>query len=171
MGEMRPESVVADIEDVAGPPLITPAPIEHKPHVPTAPGAQRVVGHRLVPDKLPVVASNLVGQVRQRDRRTICESQSPFQDPGKLPYVAWPTIGTQRLARGLFNRQTCRAAISLQEMLNEERNVVTSGAQGRHLNINTGQAVVQIRPEFSGLSHGLQTAIRGHHDPGIDGLR
>ena len=99
-------------------------------------------------------------RVRQRD--------GAFDHPLQFAHVAGPLVDHQRLHR--IARQPIRLAVGrpLQDGLDQVRDVVAAGTQGRHGNLDGVQAIEQVPAELAASAQRLERPVGRHHDPDVD---
>ena len=98
-------------------------------------------------------------RLRQRD--------GAFDHAFQFAHVSRPFVDHQRLHR--IARQPIRlsAGRSLQDGLDQVRNVVPPGTQRRHGNLDRVQAIEQVAAELAASAQRLERTIGGHHDPDV----
>src|SRR5205814_6198137 len=88
----------------------------------------------------------------------------------QLAHVAGPPIGDQRRERLVRNRKGLAALASelFQEVINQERDVFRTLAQGGQVELDNSQAVVEVVAKFSLFHQVGQVAVAGGDQAHVD---
>src|SRR6185503_3275755 len=100
----RLQRLVADVENVAGLPLVSVAAVEDKARVAGAPAAQRVVAQPRC-GRWSIDPRDLPGEILGSHFDARRKGKGPLDHPAQLPDIAWPLVGDERLDRLRRERQ------------------------------------------------------------------
>ena len=111
--------------------------------------------------------SDLLAQVPRREP-VGPQGRQPARLVLELAHVPRPGVARQQLHRLARDVELAPpAALGLEEVAQEGRNVLGSLAQGRHVEAQDVEAVVEVEPELALLGHGPQVAVGRRHHPAV----
>lgn len=132
--------------------------------------AERALGQgRQAVERADVIA-DLGGQVVHLHTVAIHENAQALHEVFQLAHIARPAVGKQHPGRILAKPQQRPAfflAESLQKALCEDEDIHPSFAQGRQVQRDDVQAVVEVFTETSGRDFAFQIPVGGGHDAHI----
>ena len=119
-----------------------------------------------------LVGPHRVRQVGHRDLLVLGERDRALDAVLQLAHVAGPAVGEK-----LLGRRGCDAAhplasarrVHIDEVLGQEQDVSTAGAQGRHLDVDHVDAEVEVLAEAAVLHERAQVAVRGGDHAHVEG--
>jgi hypothetical protein len=165
------ERVITDAEPPAGLPLVSAASIEHQPRVAAAPRAHRVVAPGSLDDKRCGLAGDRRRQILDVDQRACRQRYGALDHALELSDIAQPLARLQQLHGGTADSHAPHRAISLEEVLDQDRNVAAALPQRRHDDLDAVQPVIEVGAERAFCRQHGKTAIGRHDDAGVDVAR
>ena len=112
---------------------------------------------------------HLGGQIGHVDGEAVAGGVGPLDDIVQLPDVARPLIaGKAALDLRGEDRGTLKLQVELgQEVVGQLQNVPPAGPQGRHLDVDDIEPVVEVLPKVPGLDELRQVPAGGRDDPHV----
>src|SRR6185369_12161461 len=103
---------------------------------------------------------------------TVGDHREPLDDVAQLPDVSRPSVPRQARHRlgGDLEPLAATVRVHPKEVLDEEGDVLRALAQRGHVNLDDGNAVVEVFPEPASLDLLPEVLVRGrdHPDVGLD---
>src|SRR6266496_16615 len=118
----------------------------------------------------PGRARQVPRHVLQRDQVAAAEDHRPLQDVLQLAHVALPRLTDERPERIPLHAEEPRAELGVEpvdEMVDQERDVAATLAQGGELEVQDVQPVEEIRAEAAARDFGREVAIGAGDDPHV----